>query len=137
VPIADIRAEVTVSRHEKLLDETEAATVTNLDSKQIERLPAARRSQLTDIVTPFVSSAVAGHDNFVHLRGNELSLNTFVNGVSSLTIRTSYSRRAFPRTSFNRSIFLQVVFQPSSVIGSAEFSTLSHATGLIQTATEA
>jgi hypothetical protein len=59
VPIADIRAEVTVSRHEKLLDETEAATVTNLDSKQIERLPAARRSQLTDIVTPFVSSAVA------------------------------------------------------------------------------
>jgi hypothetical protein len=44
------------------------------------------------------------------LRGNELSLTTFVNGVPSLTIRTSYSRRAFPRTSFNRSIFSQVVF---------------------------
>ena len=34
------------------------------------------------MITPFVSSAVAGHDNLVHLRGNELSLNTFINGVS-------------------------------------------------------
>jgi hypothetical protein len=82
LPIADIRAEVTVTKQPKLLDETEAATVTNLDSKQIENLPAARRAELTDMITPFVSSAVAGHDNFVHLRGNELSLNTFINGVS-------------------------------------------------------
>ena len=82
VPIADITAQVTVSSQTKLLDETEAATVTNLDSAQIENLPVARRSELTDIITPFVSSSVAGHDNFVHLRGNELSLNTFINGVS-------------------------------------------------------
>src|SRR5437764_4285943 len=66
----------------KLLDETESATVRTIDSQQLERLPAARRAQLTDAVTAFVSSAVAGHDNLVHLRGNELSLNTFVNGVS-------------------------------------------------------
>ena len=82
VPVADIRAQVTVATQPKLLDETEAATIVNLDAKQLEGLPAARRTQLTDAITPFVSSAVAGHDNFVHLRGNELSLNTFINGVS-------------------------------------------------------
>jgi hypothetical protein len=82
VPIADIKEQVTVSAQEKLLDETETATITNLDAKEIGALPAARRSQLTDIVAPFVSGAVAGHDNLIHLRGNELSLNTFVNGVS-------------------------------------------------------
>ena len=82
VPIGDIKEQVTVTTHEKLLDETETATTINLNAREISSLPAARRSQLTDIVTPYVSSAIAGHDNLVHLRGNELSLNTFVNGVS-------------------------------------------------------
>ena len=50
--------------------------------RELDALPAARRTQLSDMITPFVSSAVAGHDNLVHLRGNELSLNTFINGVS-------------------------------------------------------
>ncbi len=82
LPVANINEKVTVVAQEKLLDDTEAATVTNLDAKQIDMLPAARRAELTDIIPAFVSSAVAGHDNFVHLRGNELSLNTFINGVS-------------------------------------------------------
>jgi len=82
VPLAGIREQVTVRARTKMLDATEAATVRTIDAEQLETLPAARRAQLTDVVTAFVSSAVAGHDNFVHLRGNELSLNTFVNGVS-------------------------------------------------------
>lgn len=82
VPVADIKAQVTVTAQQRSLDETEAATVTNLDAAQIDELPAARRTQLTDVITAYVSGAVAGHDNFVHLRGNELSLNTFINGVS-------------------------------------------------------
>jgi hypothetical protein len=81
-PIATIKEQVTVKPQEKLLDETETATATALTRQQIETLPLARRAQLTEIITPFVSGAVAGHDNLVHLRGNELSLNTFVNGVS-------------------------------------------------------
>ena len=82
VPIAGIKEQVTVSARERMLDATEAATARTIDAEQMETLPAARRAQLTDVVTAFVSSAVAGHDNFVHLRGNELSLNTFINGVS-------------------------------------------------------
>ncbi|HEY7546533.1 MAG TPA: TonB-dependent receptor, partial [Blastocatellia bacterium] len=80
--LASVSEQVTVRAESKLLDETQAATVTTIDQSRIEALPAARRAQLTDIITPFVSSAVGSHDNLVHLRGNELSLNTFINGVS-------------------------------------------------------
>ncbi|MEN3332543.1 MAG: hypothetical protein V7641_1908 [Blastocatellia bacterium] len=81
-PLASLKEQIVVQAETRLLNETEAATATTLHREQINLLPAARRTQLTDIITPFVASAVASHDNFVHLRGNELSLNTFVNGVS-------------------------------------------------------
>jgi outer membrane receptor protein involved in Fe transport len=81
-PVASVQEQVTVRAESKLLDETQAATITTIDREQVSNLPAARRTQLTEVITPFVSSAVAGHDNLVHLRGNELSLNTFINGVS-------------------------------------------------------
>ena len=81
-PLAGIREQVTVRARSQSLDEAVSASTRTIDAEQLEALPAARRAQLTDAVTPFVSSAVAGHDNLVHLRGNELSLNTFVNGVS-------------------------------------------------------
>jgi outer membrane receptor protein involved in Fe transport len=77
-----IREEVTVRAQTKLLDETQAATISTITPEQISALPTARRTQVTDIIPAFVSSAVAGHDDLVHLRGNELSLNTFINGVS-------------------------------------------------------
>jgi hypothetical protein len=82
LPLANISEQVTVRAQAKLLDETQAATIRTIDVQELDALPAARRTQLTDAITPFVSSAVAGHDNLVHLRGNELSLNTFINGVS-------------------------------------------------------
>src|SRR4030095_15870756 len=82
IPVATIQEQITVNARAKLMDETEAATATTLTREQIDALPYARRAQLTEIITPFVSSAVGSHDNLVHLRGNELSLNTFINGVS-------------------------------------------------------
>src|ERR1041384_1829928 len=82
LPQANINEQVTVRAQAKLLDETEAATIRTIDVRELDALPAARRTQLSDAITPFVASAVAGHDNLVHLRGNELSLNTFINGVS-------------------------------------------------------
>jgi len=81
-PLTSINEQVVVRAQSKLLDETEAATITTIGREQIQTLPTARRTQLTDIITPFVASAVGSHDNLVHLRGNELSLNTFINGVS-------------------------------------------------------
>ena len=81
-PIAGVNEQITVYAESKLIDESQAATVATINRDQILLLPTARRTQLTDIITPFVASAVGSHDNLVHLRGNELSLNTFVNGVS-------------------------------------------------------
>jgi len=81
-PIAAVKEQVTVHAESRLVNEAESATATTLSVTQISALPTARKIQLTDIVTPFVSSAVGSHDNLVHLRGNELSLNNFINGVS-------------------------------------------------------
>lgn len=81
-PVAAVTEEVTVRAQSKLVNETESATTTTISAVQISSLPAGRKIQLTDIITPFVGSAVGSHDNLVHLRGNELSLNNFINGVS-------------------------------------------------------
>lgn len=81
-PMVSLNEQVSVKASSKMLDETEAATVTTIQRDQIAVMATARRMQLTDIVTPFIASAVGSHDNLVHLRGNELSLNTFINGVS-------------------------------------------------------
>src|SRR5262249_47139835 len=81
-PFEEFKEALTVQASSKLLDETESSTAPTIARDRIETLPAGRRVQLTDIITPFVASAVGSHDNLVHLRGNELSLNTFINGVS-------------------------------------------------------
>jgi hypothetical protein len=81
-PIAAVKEQVTVHAESKLVNEAESATAITLSVTQISALPTGRKIQLTDIVTPFVASAVSSHDNLVHLRGNELSLNNFINGVS-------------------------------------------------------
>lgn len=81
-PLAAVREQVTVHAESKLVNETESATTITINVAQISALPTGRKIQLTDIITPFAGSAVGSHDNLVHLRGNELSLNNFINGVS-------------------------------------------------------
>ncbi len=81
-PVGSLNEQVTVTAENKLLSETQSATVTTLTCEQLYRLGGVRCGQMTDAITLFVASGVAGHDNLVQVRGNELSLNTFVNGVS-------------------------------------------------------
>jgi len=81
-PLATVKEQLTVHAESKLVNETESATTITINVAQIAALPTGRKIQLTDIITPFVASAVGSHDNLVHLRGNELSLNNFINGVS-------------------------------------------------------
>ena len=73
---------ILVKAERLLLDETQGASVVVIEPALADRLPPARRTNLPDLVSALVPSAVASHDNFVHLRGNELSLNTSLNGVS-------------------------------------------------------
>lgn len=81
-PVEPLKAEITVRASSEQLDETQVSSETTLDQHGLRALPMARRTHLPDVISALVPSAVMSHDNFVHLRGNELSLNTFINGVS-------------------------------------------------------
>lgn len=83
-PIAQVVERIEIKAEPLILDETQGASIALLEGEFVKRLPEARRTNLPDLVVAFVPSAVAGHDNLVHLRGNELSLNTSINGVSFL-----------------------------------------------------
>jgi hypothetical protein len=53
-----------------------------LQSEQIDLLPTARRTNLPDMIASAAPGMVRSHDDFVHVRGNEISLNAFLNGVA-------------------------------------------------------
>ena len=47
-------------------------------------MPAPLTRDLATLAENLVPGTLVGHDNFVHIRGNELSLHQFINGVSFL-----------------------------------------------------
>src|SRR5262245_11794932 len=55
---------------------------TLLNSEWIEALPLAQRSSLPDLIVSTAPGMIRGHDDFVHIRGNEIALSPFINGVS-------------------------------------------------------
>src|SRR5688572_2391149 len=55
---------------------------TVLQSEEVERLPAPGKTNLTDMIASTAPGMIRSHDDFVHVRGNEISLNAFLNGVS-------------------------------------------------------
>jgi outer membrane receptor protein involved in Fe transport len=55
---------------------------TFLSSETIEMLPLPQRSSLPDVIVASAPGMIRGHDDFVHIRGNEIALNPFINGVS-------------------------------------------------------
>lgn len=79
---ASINAVVEVKASRDLLNEVPESSLAIIDQTFIDQLPRARSTNLPELVAAFVPSAIASHDNFIHLRGNELSLNTSINGVS-------------------------------------------------------
>jgi hypothetical protein len=61
---------------------THSPSSTLLSAGRIERLPLPQRSSLTDVVVTAAPGMIRGHDDFVHVRGSEIALNPFINGVS-------------------------------------------------------
>ncbi|MFQ5741795.1 MAG: hypothetical protein ACE5JX_22585, partial [Acidobacteriota bacterium] len=66
------------------LDPGQTETSQMLTHRSLQALPANLTRDIPTLAENFVPGAVAGHDNFIHLRGNELSLHEFINGVSFL-----------------------------------------------------
>jgi outer membrane receptor protein involved in Fe transport len=55
---------------------------TVLSSDDLESLPAFQRASLTDAIVTSAPGMIRGHDDFVHVRGQEVALNPLINGVS-------------------------------------------------------
>ncbi len=66
------------------LDSGETGSSRSLSRAGLEHLPAPISRDLQTLVQHVAPGAVLSHDNFVHVRGNELSLHQFINGVSFL-----------------------------------------------------
>jgi outer membrane receptor protein involved in Fe transport len=55
---------------------------TTLQKQTVDNLPVGQRNNLPDMIAATAPGMIRSHDDFVHVRGNEIALNTFINGVS-------------------------------------------------------
>lgn len=76
------RAEVRASAVE--VAASSAGSSQFLTRQGLENLPSFLTRDLPALVEHVAPGAVLGHDNFLHVRGNELSLHQFINGVAFL-----------------------------------------------------
>lgn len=64
------------------LASTFSPSSTVVSTALLDTLPAAQRMSLPDAVVVAAPGMIRGHDDFVHVRGQELALNPLINGVS-------------------------------------------------------
>jgi outer membrane receptor protein involved in Fe transport len=64
------------------LPSTHSPSSTVLTSERLESLPVFQRTTLTDAVVTATPGMIRGHDDFVHVRGEEVALNPLINGVA-------------------------------------------------------
>ena len=48
---------------------------------RLAELPLTQRTNLPDAIVTAAPGMIRGHDDFVHIRGHEVALNPFINGV--------------------------------------------------------
>ena len=66
------------------LDPGRAQTSVALSHKDLREIPASHQTDIPKLVARLVPGAILGHDNLIHLKGNELSLHQFLDGVAFL-----------------------------------------------------
>jgi outer membrane receptor protein involved in Fe transport len=54
---------------------------THLTGERLADLPLTQRTNLPDAIVTAAPGMIRGHDDFVHIRGHEVALNPFINGV--------------------------------------------------------
>ncbi len=80
--IRPIPQRVEVSASPVSLPSTYSPSSTIVRSAQFDEMPAGQRTNLPDAIVAAAPGMIRGHDDFVHVRGQELALNTMINGVS-------------------------------------------------------
>jgi len=54
---------------------------TYLGGARLAEIPLTQRTNLPDAIVTAAPGMIRGHDDFVHIRGHEVALNPFINGV--------------------------------------------------------
>jgi outer membrane receptor protein involved in Fe transport len=80
--IRTIQQRVDVNANPVSLPSTYSPSSTIVRSAQFDEMPAGQRTNLPDAIVAAVPGMIRGHDDFVHVRGQELALNTIIDGVS-------------------------------------------------------
>jgi hypothetical protein len=83
-PKSQLTSRVEVQAIIASLDTQQTGTSRVLTHHYLDQLPAPQRKDVPTLAENIAPGAVGSHDNFVHVRGNELSLHEFINGVSLL-----------------------------------------------------
>ena len=73
---------VTVTAEAQTVAPTFSPSSTTIQQRNFDLFPASQRTNLPEVIAVTVPGMVRSHDDFVHVRGSELALNVFINGVS-------------------------------------------------------
>ena len=80
--VARLNVNVRVTAEAPTLPATHSPSSTILTKESIERLPAFDRGSLADAIVTSAPGMTRGHDDFVHVRGEEIALNPIIDGVA-------------------------------------------------------
>ena len=82
LPLRGITESVQVRASAESIASTYSPNSTTLDGQVFDERPLAQRNNLPDIIASAAPGMIRSHDDFVHVRGHEVALNAFINGVS-------------------------------------------------------
>jgi outer membrane receptor protein involved in Fe transport len=77
-----IEQSLTISAETPSITSTHSPSSTLLPASRLEALPLPQRANLPEAIVTAAPGMIRGHDDFVHIRGHEIALNPFINGVS-------------------------------------------------------
>ena len=80
--VARLNVEVDVTADDRPLPATHSPSSTVLTRERIENVPVFARGGLPDAVVTSAPGMIRGHDDFVHVRGEEIALNPIIDGVA-------------------------------------------------------
>ncbi len=83
-PEGFVGEEFSVSATARGLDPQRTGSSRVVTTRALDAVPVSAALDVPTLATHALPGAVLGHDNFVHVRGNEMSLHQFINGVSFL-----------------------------------------------------
>lgn len=83
-PRERVREQIEVRSSVVELNTQQTGTSQIVTHQTLEQMPAYMKHDVQSLAENLMPGAILSHDNFVHVRGNELSLHEFINGVSFL-----------------------------------------------------